>query len=97
MEVRVENTSLVQGDEVAELYLDFAGQPGAPRVALRGFKRVNLAPGEKRELHFELSPRDLSWVSPAGSRMLAAGTSHVFVGGGQPGRTTPGARETFAV
>jgi beta-glucosidase len=97
VDISVENASGVPGDEVAELYLDFPGQPGAPGIALRGFQRASLAPGEKRRLHFELSPRDLSWVSPDGSRILAAGSFHVFVGSGQPGGTTPGARETFTV
>jgi beta-glucosidase len=97
VDVNVENTSRVPGDEVAELYLDFPGQVGAPQVALRGFQRVSLAPGESRQLHFELSPRDLSWVSPEGNRVLSDGSFHVFVGSGQPGEKTPGVRETFAV
>jgi beta-glucosidase len=97
VDVSVENTSQVLGDEVAELYLDFPDQPGAPRVALRGFQRVSLAPGQKRQLHFELSPRDLSWVNPDGSRVLAGGSFHIFVGSGQPAENTPGARETFAI
>jgi beta-glucosidase len=97
VDIRVENTSQVEGDEVAELYLDFPGQPGAPRMALRGFQRVSLAPGEKRQLHFELSARDLSWVNPDGARVLASGSFHLFVGSFQPGEHTPGARETFAV
>jgi beta-glucosidase len=87
----------MSGDEVAELYLDFPGQPGAPQLALRGFERVSLSPGQKRLLHFKLSPRDLSWVDPAGSRVLANGTFHVFVGSAQPGEHTAGLRETFAV
>ncbi len=97
VDVSVENTSQVLGDEVAELYLDFPDQPGAPRVALRGFQRVGMAPGQKRSLHFDLSPRDLSWVKPDGSRVLAGGLFHVFVGSGQPAENTPGARETFAI
>jgi beta-glucosidase len=97
VDVSVENISKVQGDEVAELYLEFEGQPGAPRVALRGLQRLGLAPGEKRQLHFDLSPRDLSWVSPDGSRVLGDGTFHVFVGSGQPGGDPRGVRETFLV
>jgi beta-glucosidase len=97
VDVDVENTSGVQGDEVAELYLDFAGQPGSPQLALRGFERVHLLPREKRHLHFELTPRDLSWVNPEGSRVISAGPLHVFVGGGQPGKDTAGQGETFVV
>ena len=97
IDVDVENSSQVQGDEVAELYLDFPGQPGAPQVALRGFQRVRLSPGEKKRLHFDLTPRDLSWVNPEGGRVLAAGSFHVFVGGGQPGKDTAGEGEAFVV
>jgi beta-glucosidase len=97
VDVDVENTGQVPGDEVAELYLDFPGQPGAPRLALRGFQRIGLSPGEKKRLHFDLSPRDLSWVNPEGSRTLSSGAFHVFVGGAQPGKGTAGVRETFLV
>jgi len=97
IDVDVENTSKARGDEVAELYLEFSGQPGAPRLALRGFQRVGLSPGEKRRLHFELTARDMSWVGPEGKRVLSAGSFDVFWGGGQPGKDTAGVRESFAV
>jgi beta-glucosidase len=97
VDISVENTSQVAGDEVAELYLEFPNQEGAPRVALRGFQRIKLAPGQKRQLHFELSPRDLSWVKPDGNRILAPGEFHVFVGSGQPMQDTPGVRQLFAI
>jgi beta-glucosidase len=97
IDIHVENTGKVRGDEVAELYLDFPGRPGAPQLALRGFQRVSLSPGQKRRLHFDLTPRDLSWVNPEGSRVLSAGPLHIFVGGGQPGKGAPGEAETFVV
>jgi beta-glucosidase len=97
IDVDVENISQVKGDEVAELYLDFPGQPGAPQVALRGFQRVRLSPGERKHLHFDVSPRDLSWVSPEGNRVLASGSFHAFVGGGQPEEHTSGRGEAFMV
>jgi beta-glucosidase len=97
VDVDVENTGKVQGDEVAELYMDFPGQPGAPQIALRGFQRVGLSPGEKKRLHFDLAPRDLSWVSPEGSRVMSEGSFHVFVGSMQPGKDVAGQREMFQV
>ncbi len=97
VDVVVENTSQMPGDEVAELYLDFPGQPGAPRLALRGFQRVTLAPAEKKSLHFDLSPRDLSWVDPDGTRVLRDGSFHVFVGSGQPAEKGIRMSEMFAV
>jgi len=97
VDVDVENTSRVAGDEVAELYLDFPDQPGAPRLALRGFQRLGLSPGEKRRLHFDLTPRDLSWVNPDGARVLSSGSFHVFVGGSQPTQAAAVERGTFLV
>jgi beta-glucosidase len=84
---RLTNTGAHAGDEVAQLYLRFPAAPGNPQIALRGFKRINLAPGESQNVSFHLSPRDLSTVSPDGHRRALAGTYQVHVGGGQPGFT----------
>jgi beta-glucosidase len=82
---QVRNTGKVAGDEVAQLYLNFPGIPGAPRVALRGFQRISLQPGETRTVSFDLSPRDLSSVDPDGARRVAVGRYQLSVGSGQPG------------
>jgi beta-glucosidase len=84
---RLTNKGARAGDEVAQLYLRFPDAPGHPQIALRGFKRVHLAPGESRDVSFRLSPRDLSTVSPEGDRRAMAGRYQVYVGGGQPGLT----------
>jgi len=65
--------------------------------ALRGLKRVTLAAGESRTVHFDLSPRDLSSVTEAGERIVAAGTYRVAVGGGQPGSGGPVASRALLV
>jgi beta-glucosidase len=80
----VRNTGTRPGEEVAELYLDPPDFEGAPRLALRGFQRVTLRPGESRKLTFELSPRDLSFVTRDGLRQTFPGTYRVTVGPGQP-------------
>jgi len=85
------------GDEVAQLYLDFPADPGAPRIALRGFQRVPLAPGEARTIQFELSPRDLSAVTADGVRKVLAGDYRVSVGSGQPGTGVAGETAGFTV
>jgi beta-glucosidase len=97
VDVEVENVSQVPGDEVAELYLEFDGQAGAPRLALRGFERVSLAAGSRKTVHFEVAARDLSWVDPDGNRVIAPGTVRVFVGGGQPGTGAAGMEERLVV
>jgi len=81
----VRNTSARAGEEVIQLYIDPPAFEGAPRLALRGFQRVELRPGERREISFELSPRDLSFVTRDGVRQVFAGEHRVSVGSGQPG------------
>jgi len=80
----IRNTSSITGDEVAQLYLIFPNLPGAPIRALRGFQRVNVAPGKTEHVRFTLDPRDLSYVNEAGERVVATGSYRIFVGGGQP-------------
>jgi beta-glucosidase len=85
VDATVRNDGRVAGDEIVQLYLGFPGAPGMPVRALRGFARVNLAPGASTRVHFDLSPRDLSSVSEAGQRQVVPGPYRVTVGGGQPG------------
>jgi beta-glucosidase len=85
----VRNTSKRAGDEVAELYLDPPDFEGAPRLALRGFQRVTLRPGESRNVSFDLTPRDLSFVTRDGQRQVFPGAYRVIVGSGQPGPGVP--------
>jgi len=96
-EVAIANTGKVAGDEVAELYLKFPAIDGAPRLALRGFERVHLAPGEKRSVVFHLNQRDLSMVSAAGDPEIAEGQYTLFVGSAQPGDTKAGADAQFHI
>jgi len=85
----VRNTSDRAGEEVAQLYLDPPEFEGAPRIALRGVQRFELKPGEQRTLTFELSPRDLSFVTRDGVRQVFAGEHRVSVGSGQPDSGVP--------
>ncbi|MXP28213.1 glycoside hydrolase family 3 protein [Porphyrobacter algicida] len=93
---QLRNTGQRAGDEVAQLYLRFPNQPGAPNIALRGFQRVHLQPGEAKRISFSLSPRDLSAVTPDGQREVMAGRYEVSVGSGQPGTDVPVQTSSFA-
>jgi beta-glucosidase len=88
VQVRVTNTSRLDGDEVAQLYLQFGGAAGAPGRALRGFQRLHLQAGASRTLHFTLAARQLSHVNEAGQVVVSAGRYELSVGGGQP-QVTP--------
>ncbi len=93
----VRNVGARSGDEVAQLYLDFPDTPGAPRLALRGFQRITLKPGETRAITFALSLRDLSSVDLDGDRRVAAGSYRASVGSGQPGGDIPSQSAAFVV
>lgn len=92
----VRNTGERAGDEVAQLYLNFPDVPGTPRVALRGYQRLALKPGETRTISFDLSSRDLSSVALDGTRRVAPGQYRVSVGSGQPDTGVPAQSASFA-
>lgn len=91
------NTGHRDGEEVAQLYLDFPQLEGAPRLALRGFERIALKAGESKTIHFTLTPRDLSMVTPAGDPQIAAGNYTLSIGGGQPHTTAPVVATNFTI
>jgi beta-glucosidase len=96
-DVTVTNTGKVAGDEVAELYLKFPDVKGAPDIALRGFQRVHLDPGQSQKLHFELKNRDLGMVTTDGHPIIAKGDYTLSIGGGQPDTGAPVATGHFHI
>jgi beta-glucosidase len=93
----VKNTSRVDGEEVAEIYLNFPKLPGAPIRALRGFTRVHIGAGKTEHVRVALDPRDLSHVNEAGARIIAPGSYRLSIGGGQPDTGAPGAEVAFTI
>jgi beta-glucosidase len=93
----VRNVGARAGDEVAQLYLSFPDAPGTPRLALRGFRRLSLKPGEARTITFQLSPRELGSVSADGVHRVLAGAYRVSIGSGQPGTGVAGQSAAFRV
>jgi beta-glucosidase len=84
VKTRLKNTSAVDGDEVAQLYVTPPRTAVSPQLALQGFERVHLAAGESREVTFTLDPRALSEVDGMGIRREVAGEYTVYLGGSQP-------------
>jgi len=63
--VDVENTSAVAGDEVVQLYThQRSGSASRPRRELKGFTRLHLGAGEKRQVSLALQAKDLGFWSP---------------------------------
>lgn len=80
--VEVQNTGLVAGEEVAQLYLrdDYASVT-RPVKELKGFKKVMLQPGEKKRVVFTITPDALSFYDLSMKRIVEPGTFTIFVGG----------------
>lgn len=87
--VTVTNTGKVAGDEVVQLYLKFPNIAGAPNIALRGFRRIHLNPGQSQNVNFTLNRRALSMVTNLGQRIVAQGEYTMSIGGGQPDTVAP--------
>ena len=81
--VTIINTGSVAGAEIAQLYVrDVVASVTTPLLALKGFSRVTLNPGESRTVHFTLGPdalavwnRDMKRVVEPGEFKLMAGSS----------------------
>jgi beta-glucosidase len=71
--VAVKNVSSRDGDEVVQLYVGGGSGPNASIRDLRGFQRIHLRAGERRELQFTLDAKDLPSMPV-----------EISVGGGQP-------------
>ncbi|WP_457417716.1 glycoside hydrolase family 3 C-terminal domain-containing protein [Roseateles sp. P5_E7] len=93
----ITNTSARDGDEVAQLYLTPPRFEGGPRLALRGFQRLHLKAGERREVSYTLGARELSFVDRDGVRQVMPGGYRVSVGGGQPDTGAPSESAPFSL
>ncbi|WP_290375485.1 glycoside hydrolase family 3 N-terminal domain-containing protein [uncultured Duncaniella sp.] len=78
---RLTNTGRRQGAEVAQLYLrDAVASTSQPPMLLKRFKRIELNPGESREVHFSLGPDELSIYNPALRRVVEPGLFRLMIG-----------------
>jgi beta-glucosidase len=84
VEADVKDTGSSAGDEVAELYLRPPQTAISTKLALAGFERVHLNPGEAAHVTFRLEPRTLSQVDEKGVRAVVPGRYQISLGGSQP-------------
>lgn len=63
--VDLRNTGEVVAKEVVQLYVEDANASVfRPKMELKGFEKVELAPGEVKTILFQLKPRDLAFYDP---------------------------------
>ena len=97
VEANVKNTSGHDGDEVVEVYVTYPKMAGAPNRALCSFTRVHIAAGKTTRVSLTLNPRDLSYVTEAGERVIAPGSYILSIGGGQPSTEAPATEARFTI
>jgi len=79
--VEVQNTGRRAGDEVVQLYIrDVAASRTRPVKELKGFQRVSLEPGGKRQLTFTLTPAELGFYNQDMHFVVEPGVFNVMVG-----------------
>ncbi len=80
--VSVANTGSRAGEEVVQLYIrDVVSNRIRPVKELKGFQKVSLQPGEKKNLKFTLTTKDLSYYDENGKLQIEPGVFKIFVGG----------------
>ena len=79
--VNVENVGAREGDEVVQLYIrDVVASVARPLKELKGFKRITLRPGERKEVTFSLTLDDLAFYDINMRRVVEPGVFEVMVG-----------------
>ena len=80
--VTVSNTGKVAGAEVVQLYIrDVVGSISRPMKELKGFKKIQLAPGASQTVTFNITASDLKFYDSNLNFVAEPGEFKVFVGG----------------
>jgi beta-glucosidase len=56
----VTNSGKVKGKEVVQMYIGFPSEAGEPPKILKGFKKIDLNPGQTQNVMFQILDRDIS-------------------------------------
>ncbi len=79
--VDVENTGDTRGTEVVQLYVnDMISSVVTPVIELKGFRKIELDPEEKRTVEFLLTPEHLSLINAGMKRVVEPGLFEIMVG-----------------
>ncbi|MEP4149422.1 MAG: beta-glucosidase BglX [Halioglobus sp.] len=78
----VQNCGDCAGEEIVQLYIrDLAGNVTRPVRELKGFRRVHLAPGERKKISFEVHTEELAFHNRKMQLVTEPGGFHVWIGG----------------
>jgi beta-glucosidase len=77
----IENLGKAKGEEVVQLYIrDETASVARPIKELKGFRRIQVDPGEKKTVEFVLGPEDLSFLDGKMHWVVEPGDFAVMVG-----------------
>lgn len=80
--VTVTNTGMMEGKEVVQLYLrDIVGSISRPVKELKGFQKINLKPGESKEVIFKITEEELKFYNSDLHFVSEPGDFKIFIGG----------------
>ncbi|WP_302613581.1 xylan 1,4-beta-xylosidase [uncultured Bacteroides sp.] len=81
IKVNVKNTGKVKGTEIVQVYMRRPADTAGPNKTLRGYARVELAPGESREITIDF-PRNLfeNWDEASQEMRVVPGEYELSVG-----------------
>ena len=79
----IKNTGKYAGEEVVQLYIrDLLSSVSQPIIALKGFQKIGLVPGETREVSLEITPellqlldKNMKWIVEPGDFRVMIGAS----------------------
>ena len=80
---KIKNTGKYAGDEVVQLYIrDLLSSVSQPVIALKGFQKISLNPGETKEVTFDITPgllqlldKNMKWIVEPGDFRIMIGAS----------------------
>ncbi|MBN1768278.1 MAG: glycoside hydrolase family 3 C-terminal domain-containing protein [Prolixibacteraceae bacterium] len=86
--VSLTNTGELETDEVVQLYISYEKiankKNGFPQYSLKGFDRVNLKPGETKELVIEVDREELKLYDSEGVKVMPEGQILIYASGSLP-------------
>lgn len=78
--VKVKNTGSRKGKEVVQLYVhDLYGSVSRPVRQLKGFEKIELKPGELKEVIFTIKPDQLSFIGRNKKRIIEPGDFEIYI------------------
>lgn len=79
--VTVTNTGELAGEEVVQMYIqDKVSSSARPVKALKGFKKISLAPGDSETVNFTIQAEDLAYYTSKGNWEIEPGAFVVSIG-----------------